>query len=144
MDPPAHHSSLLDLSFRIRILVSYQKPLRVFTPNYTSTYMSYTTPFPQPTWSPWSGLNHIPFRLHRQTKWVEIPNILGSYCQMKVSRVMKYSLNNSITLSKRLKESSMARGSWHRLDVYGCHYGDPCDDACDICVTFVTQKCEHM
>ena len=28
----------------------------------------------------------------------------------------------SIKLSKRLKESPMARGSWHRLDVYGCHY----------------------
>ena len=35
---------------------------------------------------------------------------------------MKYSLKSSIKLSKRLKESLMARGSWHRLDVYGCHY----------------------
>ena len=54
---------------------------------------------------------------------VEIPNILGFCCQIKVSRVMKYSLKSSIKLSKRLKESLMARESWHRLDVYGCHYG---------------------
>ena len=59
----------------------------------------------------------------KRTKWVEISNILGSYCQIKVSRVMKYSLKSFIKLSKRLKESLMARGSWHTLDAYGCHYG---------------------
>ena len=77
----------------------------------------------------------------KRTKWVEIPNILGCYCQIKVSRVMKYSLNSSVKLSKRLKESPMARGSWHRLDVI---IDDPCDNFCDNWVTFVTQKCEHM
>ena len=30
---------------------------------------------------------------------------------------------------------------WMYMDVI---IGDPCDDVCDNCVTFATQKCEHM